>query len=136
MRTLLFIVLLSVRSAFADESLLTDEERTKRSAVVFTGTVTSTNFVRESASGALYSAQIRIESIEKSHPDLKTNTVIYYEQSYSVHDARGWRLHMRVCPGYPDIVVGQKLKLWCDRQTVEGHTNILFVPTSSWARRQ
>ena len=135
MRTLFCILLFCGCAALADESQLSDDERTKQSAAVITGTVVSTNFLRESESGALCSAQIRVESIEKAPADLKTNVVVYFEQSYSVQDNQGFRMSLRVCPGYPEIVVGQKIKLWCARWTLEGHTNVLFVPSSSWAKK-
>ena len=127
MRTLLCIILFCGCAALAEEILLSDDERTKQSTAVFTGTVVSTNFLRELKSGALCSAQIRVESIEKAHTDLKTNAIVYFEQTYSVDDKRGFHTHGRTCPDYPEIVVGQKIKLWCVRWTVEGHTNVLFV---------
>ena len=136
MRRSLLIILLSAWSALAMEMWLSDEERFRQSDAVFTGTVTSTNLLRELQSGALCSAQIRVESVQRSYPVLETNTVIYYEQTCSVQDERGFRMHGRICPGYPDIRVGQRMKLWCIRQTVEGYTNVLFVPSSAWAKTQ
>jgi len=134
MRTTFLIILLSAYSTLAREIPLTDKQRTERSVAVFTATITSTNFLRELQVGALYSAQIKVESIEKSHPDLKTNSVIYFEQTYTAQDESN--THGYICPSYPDLSVGQTVKFWCIRRTVEGHTNVLFVPTSSWAKRR
>lgn len=133
----LIITLSGMHSATAFEVTLTDEERTIQSAAVLEGTVISTKFLKEMKVGALYSAQIRVDSVEKGQPDLKADTVVFYEQTYTGKDAQGFPTigHGRACPGYPEIKVGQKVKLWCIRQTTEDYKNALFIPTSSWAKQ-
>jgi hypothetical protein len=133
----LIMLLSSIHPATASERLLTDEERSIQSAAVLEGTVISTKFLKELKVGALYSAQIRVDSVEKGQPDLKADTVIFYEQTYTGKDAQGLltNMHGRACPGYPEIKVGQKVKLWCIRQTTEDYKNALFIPTSSWAKQ-
>lgn len=134
----LIITLSSVHFAKASEFILTDGDRSIQSAAVFEGTVISTKFLKELKAGALYSAQIRVDSVEKGQPELKAETVIFYEQTYTENDALGLfkRQHGRACPGYPEIKVGQKVKVWCIRQTTEDYKNALFIPTSSWAKQQ
>lgn len=134
---ILIITLSNMYTAAASEEMLTDGDRSIQSAAVFEGKVLSTKFIRELKVGALYSAQIRVDSVEKGQLGVKSDTVIYYEQCYTEKDARGRliRQHGRACPGYPEIKVGRKIKVWCVRQTAEGYKNDLFVPTSSWARQ-
>jgi hypothetical protein len=132
MRTSLLLFLLAGSIAQALETPYTDEQRTERSAAVFTGRVVTTNFISELRSGALWRAEVKVESVEKPEATVKTNAVFYYEQAYSVHDERGTRWHGSVCPGYPNVVIGQRAKFWCTRWTVAGHRNILFVPSPSW----
>ena len=134
----LIITLSGMHSATALEPLLTDEERTVQSAAVFEGTVISTKFLKELKVGALYSAHIRVDSVEKGQPAPKADTVIFYEQTYTGKDAQGLltSMHGSACPGYPEIKVGQKVKLWCIRQSTEDYKNALFIPTSSWAKQQ
>jgi hypothetical protein len=133
----LIITLSGMHSATALEQSLTDEERSIQSAAVLEGTVISTKFLKELKVGALYSAQIRVDSVEKGQPDLKADTVIFYEQTYTGKDAQGLLtgMHGRLCPGYPVIKVGQKVKVWCIRQTTEDYKDALFIPTSSWAKQ-
>ena len=69
------------------------------SGAVFTGTIISANFLHELQIGALCSGLIHVECIEKSQPDLKTNVVVYFEQTYSVQDDKESNPHGRICPG-------------------------------------
>jgi hypothetical protein len=107
-------VVLSLVPVLAWEGSVTDKERTKESATLFTGIVLSTNFLQKLKCGALYSAQIQVTSMEKWQPGLnKTNTVVYFEKTYSAYDNEGgFQCHGRVCPAYPDIEIGKKIKVW------------------------
>ncbi len=139
MRTSFVILLLSVMSLVALEIAMTDEQRTKSSAAVFSGMVASTEFVRELDSGALWRAVVNVWSVDKSDGSIRTNmsAVVYYEQTFTEHSAeRGVRTHGRVCPGYPDLFFLQKTKLWCRRTSIGGQTNVLFVPSASWTKPQ
>jgi hypothetical protein len=129
----LLAVVLSLVPVLAWEGSVTDKERTKESAILFTGIVLSANFLQKLKCGALYSAQIQVASIEEWQPGLnKTNTVVYFEKTYSAYDNEGgFQCHGRVCPAYPDIEIGKKIKVWCVRHTVGGYTNVFFVPTRS-----
>ena len=101
--------------------------RTEGSAAVFTGTVISANSTQDLKIFTLCSGQIRVESIQKPVPDVTSNAVIYYAQA---------GVRNIPCATYPPIEMGQKMKFWCVRHTPEGHTNILFVNSPQWTKRQ
>ena len=128
MRTSVLVLLLLVSAAIARERRVPETQLIEESAAIFTGTVISANFSQDLKMSTLCSAQIRVESIQKPARDLTSNAVIYYAQT-------GGRSGLP-CTSYPTIELGQKIKLWCIRRTFDGHTNILFVPSAQWIKRE
>ena len=131
----LAIFLLAAATIHAVEAQLTDEQRSHLSAVVLTGMVVATNFVQESnAGGALYAAQVHVESVEKADAKITNRAVIYFPQPYTVQIGNMTTMTGRVCPPLPHLTIGQRAKMWCLRHTESGHTNILFIPSASWIK--
>lgn len=127
------ITISSVHPAMASEFVLPDEARTHQCVAVFEGTVISAKMLRELKSGALYSAKIRVDSVEKGQAEIKESAEIFYEQTFIGQDQL--TRHGRICPGYPQIKVGQKVKVWCIRQTTEDYKDALFLPTSQYVKQ-
>lgn len=131
----LAVLLLGTVTMSAIEARLTDEQRSQLSAVVLTGTVVATNFVQESnVGGALYAAQVRVQSVEKADAKITNRAVIYFPQPYTVQIGSVTTMTGRVCPPLPHLAIGQRAKMWCLRHTESGLTNILLIPPSSWIK--
>ena len=116
MKILLALFILAT-SVFGQDKPLTDEERTRQSLAVFTGTVISCGFDKRLKSVDYYKATLRVESIEKADSLLSTNTVtlIYFT---------GTKIEPK-----------QKVKCWCIHWDYDGK-RVLSIPWPSWVKPQ
>jgi len=154
MRVAATFILLSLVSALGLEIIVSDSRRTELSASVFSGTVTNiqhlpllkTNVVPANAPGfpgyspvsslqdrGLWRAEIVVESISKQDMPLGKSAFVYYEQK-PLSPIGGLSFAGRVCPGYPTIGTNMSATLWCQRVTIEGFTNVLYVSMASWVK--
>ena len=116
MKTLLVLFIITT-SVFAQDKPTTDQERTRESLAVFTGTIVSCGFDKRVKSVDYYKATISVESVEKADGLLSTNTV------------------MLIYPTGTKIEAKQKVKCWCIHWDYEGK-RVLCIPWPSWIRKQ
>jgi len=112
---ILLVLFTLVTSAFAQDKPLTDEERTRASLAVFTGTVISCGFDKRVKGVDYYIAVIRVESIEKADRLLRTNPVTLIYSAGTKIDP------------------GQKVKCWCISWDYGGK-RVLSIPRPSWMK--
>jgi hypothetical protein len=104
-------------ATFRQDKPLTDEERSRQSLAVFTGTVISCGFDKRVKSVDYYKATIRVQSIEKPDNLLSTNTVTL------------------IYPTGTKIEPEQKVKCWCIHWDYDGK-RVLYIPWPSSIKPQ
>ena len=148
MRIALTFTLLTTCTALALEiivSEVSEAKRTEMSAAVFSGTVTNiqhlplkkTNAVPNVTPGTaasfvggrvqdlgLWRAEVVVDSITKQDAPPGKVAVVYYNQKPIGVFER--------CPDYPKIETNMSATFWCQRATIGGHTNVLYISTPSW----
>ncbi len=149
MRIALTFTLLATCTALALEIIVSDivseAKRTEMSAAVFSGTVTNvqhlplrkTNAVPNVTPGTaaffvggrvqdrgLWRAEVVVDSITKQDAPLGKVAVVYYNQKPIGVFER--------CPDYPKIETNMSATFWCQRATIGGYTNVLYISTPSW----
>jgi len=152
MRSVIFSIVLGTIAAGASEIRVPDEKRTELSAVVFTGTVTNVEHLplirTNSAPSAMvrqgtwvgprrqdlgwWRAEVMVESVAKQDRPLGEVAVVYYLQQPIGLDGRG--TFATRMSGYPKVEPKMRATFWCQRVTVDGHTNVLCVSSPSWVK--
>jgi hypothetical protein len=145
MRTVIFLGILGAITVGASEMRVPDEKRTEMSAVVFTGTVTNVEHLplirTNSAPSGIgprrhdlgwWKVEVLVESVAKQDRTLGEVAVVYYLQQPIGLD--GWATFEGRTSGYPKVEPKMRATFWCERVTVEGHTNVLCVLSPSWVR--
>jgi len=118
MKALVILIAVLATAALAQDRPMTDEERTKESVAVFSGTVISSNFDKEVKGNEWWKAVIRVSSVEESDGSVGTNTVTVF---YIGKDTK--------------VAPKQKVKCWCIHWDYDGK-RVLYIPWPSWVRKQ
>jgi hypothetical protein len=143
MRSVILFVALGTFTAGASEIGVTDEKRTELSAAVFTGTVTKVEhllLIKTNSAGlgprhqdlGWWRAEVVVDSVTKQDRALGETAVVYYRQQ----PIGGRAAFATSTAGYPKVEAKTRATFWCLRLTIEGHTNVLCVPSPSWVKSQ
>ena len=116
MKALVILIAVIATSALAQDKPMTDEERTKESVAVFSGTVISNGFDKVVKGNEWWKATIRVSSVEESDGSVSTNTVMVLNIGKDTK-----------------LTPKQQVKCWCIHWYYDGE-QVLYIPWPSWVK--
>ena len=129
MRIALLTLLFSVLTLLAAATRPSAEH----SAAVLTGTVLSAQKVTVVSYGRskseIWRAEVRVQQITKQDTNLAERVFLYYEQDHVGEDGTHYE---QVCPGRPNIAVGDRKTFYCIRGDAGEAKRVLFIPQEGW----